>query len=216
MDVELQLRCLVDMARRMPRPCIDIINRVLMKGVGMGTLENMWQAGRVGQAEDAISSETVRIAWGRLRVVEHWNLRRLELRRADNGNALGHHDLIPGLRMQVPRAHETGLGGMRVDPAHHQEVLVDAVIQHYRLILCFASVGRASLLRNQKAADEQGVIYRCATEDATHFQPFSRVVCCDFQEGLAQLAWEKHWSDRVPVLEIRGWPEGQALLLLGW
>jgi hypothetical protein len=99
------------------------------------------------------------------------NLRRFELRRANNRYALGHHDLVSCLGVQVSRAHEACLGGMRVDPAYHDEVVFDAVIQHRGLVFRLARVWRAPLLGNDQVRDEKGVVDCRTTQHAAHLEP---------------------------------------------
>lgn len=55
------------------------------------------------------------------------NLRGFVTRSTHNGNALGHHGLVARLSVQISRAHEAGLGWVRVDPPDNREPVVDAV-----------------------------------------------------------------------------------------
>ena len=104
------------------------------------------------------------------------NLRGLMPRRADYSDTFGHHDLIPSLRVKVARAHEACLRGMSMDPTQHEQVLLDAVVQHARLVLHLTSVRRALLLRDEQTADKQRVINRSATKYATHFDALAGMI----------------------------------------
>ena len=75
-------------------------------------------------------------------------------RRTDNGNALGHHDLVPTMRVQVATTHETRLRRMRVDPAQYHQVLAVAVVEQRALVHRLARIGRAFLLRDHQLRDE--------------------------------------------------------------
>lgn len=145
--------------------------------------------------------------------------RRLKARRADNSNALWHHNLVPRLRVQIPRAHKATLRGMRVNPSNHQQILRDAIVQQRRLINRLAGIRRAPLLGYDERRHEQRVINRRAAEDAAHLEAAGRVVRSQVQEGGAQLGGEEDVAEGVAVLEVGGWAEGNALggvVVGGW
>ena len=97
-------------------------------------------------------------------MIDREHLRRFESRGADNGNTLGHHELVPRLGMQVARAHEAGLRWMGMDPADDEQIFVDAVIKHGRFVLRVARIRRALLLRDEQARHEQGIVDRSAAQ----------------------------------------------------
>lgn len=89
--------------------------------------------------------------------------------RADNGDALRHHDLVSDMGVQVPRGHEAGLGGMRVDPADDEQFLFVAVVEELLLVKRLAHVARAGLLWDDEARDEEGVVLEDPAEHAARF-----------------------------------------------
>lgn len=142
------------------------------------------------------------------------NLRRLEPRRTDNSNALGQHNLVRRLGVQVARAHEAGLGGVGVDPAEDQQVVLDAVVEQGGLVLRLARVRRAPLLRDDQPADEQRVVNRRAAQDPAHLEAAPRIVRRDRQEPVPHRRREEHRPHRLPVLKVRCRSERHPLLLL--
>ena len=127
------------------------------------------------------------------------HLRGLELRRTDDSDALRKHDLVGGLGVEVAGAHEAGLGGVGVDPAEDEQVVLDAVVEHGALVLRLAGVRRAALLGDQQAADEQRVVNRRPAQDPAHLEASPRVVRRDRQEPRAQRFREEYGPHRLSV-----------------
>ncbi len=96
--------------------------------------------------------------------------------RTDDSNALGQHDLVRSLGMEVAGAHEAGLGGVRMDPAEDQEVVLDAVVEQGGLVLGLTRVRSAALLGDDQRADEQRVVNRRAAQYPTHLEASACVV----------------------------------------
>ena len=91
---------------------------------------------------------------------------RLLTGRADNGDALRHHDLVSDMGVQISRGHEARLGGMRVDPADDQQLFFVAVVEKLLLVERLARVARAGLFRDDEARDEEGVVLEDPAEHA--------------------------------------------------
>lgn len=89
--------------------------------------------------------------------------------RADNGNALRHHNLVSDMGVQISRGHEAGLGGMSVDPADDEQFLFIAVVEELLLVERLARVARACLFGDDQSRDEEGVVLEDSTEHAACF-----------------------------------------------
>lgn len=89
--------------------------------------------------------------------------------RADNGDALRHHDLVSNMGVQISRGHEARLGGMRVDPADDEQFLFVAVVEELLLVERLARVARAGLFRDDEARDEESVVFEDPAEHAAGF-----------------------------------------------
>lgn len=90
--------------------------------------------------------------------------------RADDGDALGEHNLVPAMRVQVSGAHEAGLRRVGVDPAEDHEVFGVAVVEDGGFVDRLAGVGSGGLFGDEEAGDEEGVGDEGATEDAAGFE----------------------------------------------
>lgn len=91
-------------------------------------------------------------------------------RRADDSDALGEHNLVPAVRVQVSGAHEAGLRGVGVDPAEDHEVFRVAVVEDGGFVDGLAGVGGGGLVGDEEAGDEEGVGDEGAAEDAAGFE----------------------------------------------
>ena len=87
-----------------------------------------------------------------------------------------------------------------MDPADHEEIFFVTVIEHGRLILRFARVGRTLLIRNQEASHEECIVNRHATEDATHLETRSGVLVREFEELMPQISRQENGTNRLSVL----------------
>ena len=88
--------------------------------------------------------------------------------------------------MQIAGAHEAGLGGVGVDPAEDQQVVLYAIVEHGALVLRLAGIRRAALLGYEEAAYEQCVVNCRSAQDPAHLETTPRVIRCDRQETIPQ------------------------------
>ena len=132
------------------------------------------------------------------------------LGRADDGDALGHHDLVAAVRVQVAAAHEARLGRVGVDPAQHEQVLAVDVIEQPRLVDRLARVARARLLRDHQLGHEERVGDQRAAQHAARLQVGPRVGRRELEEGRPQVGWEEDGAQRRAGLEVRGGGEGEG------
>ena len=95
-----------------------------------------------------------------------------------------------------------------MDPSQHEQVLVDAEIQHRGLILSLTGVRGALLLRDEQTRYEKRVVDKCATQYTAHFQAFSRVVRRVLEKSLSQLVRKEDGADGLSALEVSSWFEG--------
>ena len=117
--LELQGLRLINVALWVSGLDIQVVDAVVMKCLGFLARQDVREPGRVGEAEDAPSGfmSVWRSGFGREQKGK--DLRGLVLRRAHDRNTLRHHHLVPGLGVQVARAHKTRLRGVGMDPTNH-------------------------------------------------------------------------------------------------
>lgn len=192
---------------RPQRARVQIIHVMRMEYSRLLTSQDDLLAGRVGQPVDAPLPSIAHIS---------------STRGADDRHTLRQHHLISGMGMQVPTAHEAGLGGVGVDPAEDHEVgeRVD-VVEEVGLVGHLAGVGGGGLARHDEFADEEGIGEEGASEEGAGFEVEERVGGGEGEEGVAQGGGEEEGAERGAVFEVGRWFEGVGWLWgrgggLGW
>lgn len=79
---------------------------------------------------------------------------------------------------------------MRVDPANHEQVLCHAVLEQRVLVLRFARVGRALLLRHDETRHDKDIVNISATQHTAHLESLPRVLLGNVQEPVSKLSWQ--------------------------
>ena len=120
--------------------------------------------------------------------------------RADDGDALGEHNLVPAMRVQVSGAHEAGLRGVGVDPAEDHEVFGVAVVEDGGFVDRLAGVGGGGLFGDEEAGDEEGVGDEGAAEDAAGFEVAAGVGGGEGEEAGAEFWGEEEGAEGGAVL----------------
>lgn len=152
---------MIDVARRVSCVRVQMIDVVLVEAPFLA-VQDVAETGWLGEAEDAISVNVCQWTGFGTTVTRRRYLRRLRLRGTNDSNAFGHHHLIARMGVQIERAHEAALSGMRMNPAELQQILLHAEVEHLLLIRSLTCVACADLLRNHQVADKQGVVDTCA------------------------------------------------------
>lgn len=93
----------------------------------------------------------------------------LVARGAHNGNALGEHDLVAVLGMQVDGGEEAGLGRVGVDPAEDKEVVFVEVVEEQLFVRGAARVAGRLLVRDGQMRNEEGIVLELAAQHAASF-----------------------------------------------
>lgn len=132
---------------------------------------------------------------------------------ANNGYALGQHDLVADAGVQVPAAEKTGLRRMGVNPAADGQAGavavsgVDIVEQgHVALLGDLARVAGGDLGGDDQAVDEEGVADQGAGQDAASLEVAACVGRGEGKKGLAQGEGQKQGAEG-----LAGFSKGRGL-----
>ena len=152
----------------------DLVVGVEDAWIGAG--QDAMQTGWVGEAEEADV--------------------RLTGRGADDGDRLGHHDLVPGVGVQVATAEEAVLARVGVDPAEDEEIAGVAEGEHGGFVGGVACVGGGGLRGDEQVRGEQGVGDQGAAEDAARFEIVGCVAVGEGEEGGEQGGGQEECAER--------------------
>ena len=155
-------------------PALDLIVGVEDAWIGAG--QDAMQTGWVGEAEEADV--------------------RLPGRGAHDRDGFGHHDLVPGVGVEVAAAEETVLARVGVDPAEHEEIAGVAEGEDAGFVGGVACVGGGGLCGDEQVRGEEGVGDQGAAEDPARFEVVGGVGVGEAEEGWEEGGGQEECAER--------------------